>query len=279
VVGWYEYTRALSLLDPLINMVDADELRVIEEIVRERDEFTVYTDLSRRLNPAAFAAIEETGRAGAAERRGLAWMMALARVELGAMAAGFTDHGEPFAVLPPGQYEASAYLDLLTDGARMHVLALRNDPIAQYYASMQGRSVSLQEAVFGPNGAGRGSAELALANEQRAIAYSRRVVLAGEFIAAALKFGGSHIAPAQQAELASYREPLHNLEQVLLYKVLGVGSGETSSTKTTVVRTESGPKDLCACPRLMKMIQRDLASGRGRSEIIHDRGSSTQVSR
>jgi hypothetical protein len=255
-VGWFEYTRALALFDPLLNSVDADELRVIEEIVKERDEFAIFTNLSRRLETAP-TSLSETG-AGADERRGLGWIMALARVELGAMAAGFTEHPRPFEMIPPSQYESPAYLELLLDGVRIHMHALRNDPVAQYYTSMRGRSVTVREAVYGPSG--QGAPATMLANEQRALAYSRRIVVADEFIQAAAKFGSGTLSPPQQAELASYREPLRNLEDVLLYKVLGIGSSRSSSTQTLT--------RLKACPRLIQIAQEDLASGRAKIEPI-----------
>jgi hypothetical protein len=252
-----------------LNSVSEDELRVIEEIIAERDEYAVYTNLSRRLERAP-TSLSETDVSGAVERRGLAWMMALARVELGALAAGFTDHPEPFAMIPPSRYEAAPYLELLLDGARTHTLALANDPVAQYYGSMRGRSVTVQEAVYGPGNAGR-SPELAAANEQRAIAYARRVALADEFVKAARKYG-AQLSPAQQAELASYREPLRGLEDVLLYKVLGLGADQSSFATTTSSRSESGPTAFSACPRLMEIARADVAAGRHRLEDANRSG-------
>ncbi|MBW3598372.1 MAG: hypothetical protein KY475_14005 [Planctomycetes bacterium] len=256
-MGWFEYTRALALLDPLLNSVNEAELQVIEQIVKDRDEFAVYTNLSRRLE-AAPSSLSELESQGPVERRGLAWMMALARVELGAMAAGFTEHPRPFAMIAPSQYEAPAYLELLLDGARTHVLALRNDPAAQYYASMRGRSVTVREAVYGPSG--QGTPQTAAANEQRALAYARRVVVADEFIKAAAKFGAGALSPSQQSELASYREPLRGLEDVLIYKVLGVGSSSSSTTQTAT--------RFNACPRLIQIAQEDIAAGRATIEPL-----------
>jgi hypothetical protein len=278
VVGWYEYTRALSLLDPLLNSVTPDELLAIEEIVKQRDELAIYVNLSRRLETTP-SSLTETDKAGAVERRGLAWMMALARVELGALAAGFTDHPQPFALVPPSRYEAQAYLALLLDGARTHVLAMRNDPTVQYYASMKGRSVSLAEAVYGPRGPSFGAHRI-IANEQQALAYARRVVVADEFVQASFKFGATQLSPIQQAELASYRAQLRGLQEILIYKVLGIGVGESSGTQTTSrSKSENASGWTICCPRLLEIAKRDIATGQYRLDTIENKGTRTTESR
>jgi hypothetical protein len=157
----------------------------------------------------------------------------------------------------------------------MHTLALANDPAAQYYASMRGRSVTVQEAVYGPGNVRR-SPDAAAANEQRGIAYARRVALADEFIKAARKFGAQQLSSAQQSELASYREPLRGLYDVLLYKVLGLGGSQSSYATSTSSSRESGPTAFGACPRLMQIAKADIAAGRYRLEDVNESGVKTK---
>src|SRR5437773_1672294 len=89
LVGYLEYSRALSLLDPLVTGATTDELRMMDQIVTSREEFTVYTNLSRRIPKKGASSLDEpAGAAAKYGQRGLAWVMGLARVELGAMVAG-----------------------------------------------------------------------------------------------------------------------------------------------------------------------------------------------
>jgi hypothetical protein len=89
MVGYLEYGRALYLLDQLAKNCSARELEVIDEIIRSRDEHAVFVNRSRILERESSALSEQPqGTDDEFERRGLAWLTALARVELGALAAG-----------------------------------------------------------------------------------------------------------------------------------------------------------------------------------------------
>ena len=76
LVGFLEYGTALDHLDRLLAVVSPEELAVIEEIVKQRDEFIVYTNLSRRYEDDFVRAVK-----GDRAKHGLGWVMALARVE------------------------------------------------------------------------------------------------------------------------------------------------------------------------------------------------------
>jgi len=197
-------------------------------------------------------------------RTGLAWMMALARVELGAIVVGFTDRPEPFATLPPTRFELPAYKELLLDGARMHYLALANDPAAQFYASYRNRPFTLTEREFGrPE-----------VQESHAIAYSRRVALAKEFVQAVQTLGKGQLTPAQTAELADWIKSLDELQEVLYVKVLGLGNsyvgGQETKTTTHVVTQKASSRGeiLAPCAWVRDLAKYELARGRARIRDI-----------
>ena len=122
LVGFMEYGNALANLDKLLKLSNEDEIKVYDEIVKERDEFAVYTNLARRLEPTGGTSIYEPpqGDEDDFQRRGLPWMTALARVELGAMLAAFTEVKNPFMSTLPNELDAEPFREILFDGARVH---------------------------------------------------------------------------------------------------------------------------------------------------------------
>jgi hypothetical protein len=264
LVGYYEYTRSLSMLEPLAARASAAELKVIDDILASRPELTVHVNLSRRIPKSAPSSLDEPtadgggGGGGNYARSGLTWLMALARIELGAMVAGFTDRPEPFATLPPTRREIAAYAELLLDGARTHYFGLANDPAAQFYASYRNRPFTLTERE-------RGRPEV---NEAHAIAYSRRVALAKEFAQAVLSAGKGRLSSTQSAEVTRWVKDMDELQDVIAYKVLGLGTwsgGGQSTITTTHVATQkasSRGQVLVPCPWLRDQARRDLARGK-----------------
>jgi hypothetical protein len=225
LVGYLEYSRSLSLLDPLVTGATTDELRMMDQIVASRDEFTVYTNLSRRIPKKAVSSLDEPAADGTSSgKRGLAWVMALARVELGAMVAGFTDRRESFATVPPTRFERQAYGEMLLDGTRTHYWSLGNDPVVTSYLSFRNRQITDADRE-------RGRAEI---DEAQAIAYGRRAALAREFVRAIQAFGRGEFTPQQVAELAAWERELGGLVDTIAYKVLGLGDTSIASSKTSV---------------------------------------------
>lgn len=217
VVGFLEYGMALQNFDRLLNVASAEELAVAEEIIKDRDEFIVHTNLSRRYEDD-FARAAKGDRA----RRGLGWIMALARVELGAMRAGFTDERNPFERVRPSRYELPQYAEIMFDSARTHYLALGKDPIAHRYARWNGAPIT----------PGRSDPRTRVLAEQQAIAYARRTVIASQFAHAVEKLGRSQLTREQYAQLQQAKRNLESLRSTIVYRVLGLGVEVVSNTRT-----------------------------------------------
>ncbi len=218
-------------------MCSRDELQVIEQIVKEKDELALYTNLSRRVEPAATTLTETFVEGESFEQRGLAWLTALARVELGAMLAGFTEREHPFATVPPTPYDLAQYKEIMLDSLRTHYNALRNDPVAQFYWSYRDKLVTIQDRV-------RGRREI---NEPQAVAYASRVSLTASFIEAIRDLGRFELAPVQVAQLASWDKELDTLGETIYKKVLGLGSTalNTGGTSTKNFNTDTGWRSGC----------------------------------
>lgn len=119
---------ALRLFDSLLTQATPEEFQAINEIVSERDEFTVYSGLSRRsLGTARGFSVADDPAGKNFERRGVVWITALARVELGSILAALTPVARPFDLTGPSEIERAAYAELLLDGAQSHYAALSTD--------------------------------------------------------------------------------------------------------------------------------------------------------
>jgi hypothetical protein len=250
VVGYTEYREALARLDALVARATEEELRVFDSFVASRDEFTVYSNLARRLEqaqqPAAASTLSEPG---GGPQRGLGWVLGLARVELAAMAAVYTEAEDPFALLPPSQFEWPQYQELLLDGARTHHLALGADPAARNYASYRDALVTLDHVESG-------RPEI---NSSHAIAYGRRILLAQSFVQAAGKHLGTQLQPEQLAELQSWQSDLATLQHTLLAKVLCLAEIDQTTTRE-LTREYEEIRGARAC--YQRFAKRELDAGR-----------------
>lgn len=221
LVGYYEYGNALQDLDKLIEITSEEELYEIDEMVAEKDEFTVYTNLSRKLKtgPTRLNEPLETDR----ERRGLRWVTALARVELGAMLAGFTDVPKPFEAVANPKFDMEQYQDLLLDGARTHYWALANDPALPNIT--KARKVNLD-----------------------LLSYSRRLVMARGMLRAAVNSNIDRYDPSQLRELSSWKESLDVTQNTIIKKIRSF-------------QTSSEPYMSRYCGAILAAERREIAAG------------------
>lgn len=132
IVGYYEYGMALENLERLVLQCSTDELAAIDEIIDDREEFTLYpASLTKEENQVA-ANFELVSSGG---ERSLAWTMALARVEFGAIVAGFTSHANPMGFLESANYGRSETNRLLYESALAHYNDLNFDMDFRVFAN------------------------------------------------------------------------------------------------------------------------------------------------
>jgi hypothetical protein len=159
-------------------------MNAIDEIIKSEPEFTVFTNLSRRLEQGRSSLAEKpNGPNDDFSRKGFRWVTALARVEVGAMLAGFTDHPNPFAAVVGKGYDIAEFKEMLLDGAKLHFWALANDP----------DFVEITKA-FKPDG--------------QTLTYVRRLNVATAFVYAAGGLTGLELNPVQKEEVATYAKNL-----------------------------------------------------------------------
>lgn len=132
LVGTYEYDNALSLLEPLIASSIPEQIEVYNRFLEDRPEFTFYNGASL-LDDRALAGMDLKKDAVRVrfddefKKKGLAWMMALAKVELGATASAYGQTKTPFALYPATQFDLVPFLEVMFDDIATHIKALGSD--------------------------------------------------------------------------------------------------------------------------------------------------------
>ena len=230
VVGYLEYGNALSNLDRLVHLSSEEELAAIDEIVRDHEEFTVYSNLSNQL-PTAQQSGSPTNRVSTSARRGLAWVIALARVEFGAILAGFTDHPNPYMFVTPKAYDFKESIELLLDGVLSHRQGMEQDK--EY------RAVTL---LGGPI--------------MNTLAYSRRVRIVQKMLEGAMTPGPSAYTPSQAKQLGSYHKDLDKAQDVLVARIRQFLTARARQSDVTRTR-----EFLQACGIQLQAEKRELKAG------------------
>jgi hypothetical protein len=191
VVGFSEYSTALEYFDTLVPMCSSEELAAIDELIASEPQYTVYTNLSRRYNvPLSSLSLKPSDAQDEFARRGLRWMTALARTEVGAALAGFTQHPRPFEQVAGPGYDREEVKQLLLDAAQMHYWSLKNDP-----------TFRLVLKKFTP--------------DARTLTYIRRLNVATAFVNGTAQYIGKELNAKQWAQLRSQAKDIHTTRLAL----------------------------------------------------------------
>jgi hypothetical protein len=218
IVGFLEYSRALESFDELAALASYEEMKAIDEIIKSEPEFKIFTNLSRRLEQGRSSLAESPNRpSDDFSRHSFNWVTALARVEVGAMLAGFTDHPNPFAAVVGKGYDLEEFKELLIDGAKLHFWALANDPeFAEVSKSFKANS--------------------------QILTYLRRLNVATAFVYAAGELTGLELSPLQKEEVATYAKKLDDARKsfqiaIQLYLTTVASQTNTKTDKRVLERT------------------------------------------
>ena len=218
IVGFLEYSKALESFDELAAIANNYEMKAIDEIIQSEPEFIVFTNLSRRLEQGRSSLAERpNGPSDDFSRHGFNWVTALARVEVGAMLAGFTDHPNPFAAVAGKGYDIEEFKEMLIDGAKLHFWALANDSeFAEVTKSFKANSQTLT--------------------------YLRRLNVATAFVYAAGELTGLELSPLQKEEVATYAKKLDDARKsfqvaIQLYLTTVASQTNTKTDKRQLERT------------------------------------------
>ncbi len=225
-VGYLEYTAALWHFERLLKLSTPAERQAIDEMIASDERFVIHSNLSstfdRTYSQSTLRVPPRAPDARAAqphERRGLSWVMALARIELGAMRAAFTgesasmnrraetarktgnsslmaDDRGPFDKWPPSQIEREPFLEILLDGCRQHYFDLRS--------------------VLGKEEVGNAPPVLF---ERDLLMLERRLAMTYEMVDALGRYAGNALTPSQKRELAQWLSWLATQEGIVRGKL------------------------------------------------------------
>jgi hypothetical protein len=128
LVGFFEYTKALQILDDLIANSTPEELAAYDRIVASSEQYSVYTNLAHVMGErgSAFAMIPSAQNPS--KKSGLAWLVALARLERNAMIMMYGKAAGVVETQSPTRMDAIAYRNLLLDGMQTQYIMLARSP-------------------------------------------------------------------------------------------------------------------------------------------------------
>ncbi len=129
LVGTHEYGLAVPNLTRLMEISTEEQRKIYDEMLGVRPEFSFVSgvDVSglQGTGPGKQAAPEWLDPF---KRRGIPWMMALAKVELGATMSMYGRHKQPFTAFPPNQIDFEPFMNILLDDVVAQMGGLAADP-------------------------------------------------------------------------------------------------------------------------------------------------------
>ncbi len=229
LVGSYEYANAIAMLDQLISISSSQEIRVYDRMLDERPEFTYFNGINAAFaTPPNLAADSSSQRKEFDDRfkkKGLAWMTALARIELAATASIYGKEKRPFEALS-NPFDLTAYLEILYDDAVAHMKSLADE---ENFKKVLRRSHQ---------------------SDSMTLAYLRRIKLIKDMLDALMATDNPEIV----SRIRPLDRELSKHERVLVMKVLSEQFDQTTTNTKTSSRSVNLRESGAAC--------RDFAANR-----------------
>ena len=253
IVGYQEYANALNHLIPLVRNADAEQLEAYNEIVSELDEFSVYVNLSRRFGRLTGTSLAQRYKQSYLHefpqvpnddfrRRGIGWVLALARLEHGAIEVGYQDSANPFSLNNLTAIERIPFAELLLDGVRSHYWSMSSDLVT--YRLIKGHVTKV--------------------SDRTALAYGRRTVMVQHMLEALDRIAGNSFKPAQRSELQAWHRELSSIREGVTYVMY-------ETYRAAIEQQGFAGVDLCGCPALVDGIRRDISEGKGQITVKGNR--------
>lgn len=134
LVGSYEYGTALTQLGELVESSTPEQIEVYDKLIQARPEYSFHSGVAMELGlDVQLDAANETEHEEVEAKylkHSLAWMMALARVELGSTISMYGETDDPFGdavLVGGGEFGAVEYLSILLDDSAAHIKSAQTD--------------------------------------------------------------------------------------------------------------------------------------------------------
>lgn len=136
IVGSHEYLSAIKLLGGLVSSSSTEEIDAYDRIIKKQDEFAFFSgaklffqhNQNRYKRGNAIQANQQRNQKPI-KRHGLVWLLALARLEVGATVAMYGGSTATFNFVAPEKFGREEYFELLLGDVADHILALSTDPL------------------------------------------------------------------------------------------------------------------------------------------------------
>ena len=127
-MGTIEYLNAIKQLERLADISSPDEIEQYDLILNQQPEFSFYSGkVIAEVNDQVDRRNVRSKSSNPFRKSSLAWMLALARVELGATVAMYGGIEDAFEFVAPRSFGKEEYCMLLADDAAAHLTALDGD--------------------------------------------------------------------------------------------------------------------------------------------------------
>lgn len=131
IVGSYEYSNAVTYFEVLLKRSTPDEIKVYDEMISDRPEFSFYSGVTIDLgsanvnfsNPTVRNEFDKNYR-----RQSVTWLLALARVEVNSTVSMYGTSENPFSWNQSNAIGVKEYYQVLLDDAAAHLTTIIADP-------------------------------------------------------------------------------------------------------------------------------------------------------
>lgn len=134
LTGAYEYLSAIENFNRLAAKSSKREIEVYDSLIASQKELAFYSGLATDYGLQSVDTIPESDRGlveSAYQRKSLAWLLALARVEIGATISMYGDSDDPFSQIGMSKFGIREYQEILLDDLSAHLKALETDKAFQ----------------------------------------------------------------------------------------------------------------------------------------------------
>lgn len=218
IVGTLEYSSAIAYFEKLVGLSNEEEIEVYDKVIAQLPEFIFYSGMTAGVKQPQPVVTKDVAGADPSEsldspfkKQSLAWMLALAKVELNATRSMYWP-GDGAFMQQAGTFGLVEYHHVLLDDVAAHLNAIETDD-------------EFEKAI-------KRSATLANSDT---VAYLRRLKLIGSMLIALEQSGDPMIAEKS----AQYRKTIDAYNKTLEAQVVN----STKRVRQTTTEVTVGPKE------------------------------------
>ncbi len=127
LVGSYEYTKAIELLGTLVEKSTKEQVNVYDRLLQGRPEFSFYSGFALNEGLPGTFNQQTQNQSVNHHKNSLAWLLALAKVEVGATVSMYGNSNQPFEDVASSNFGHEEFLAVLLDDLAFHIQVGQQD--------------------------------------------------------------------------------------------------------------------------------------------------------